>query len=76
MPHVRWSEHAPAELSPGPASLRVKVLMFCRQDRVVVWPGISPCQRGRLQGRIFAAYLQLLKLALDQRHGMCLRTWH
>ena len=64
---------APAELSPGPASLRVKVLWSCGWMGgdgvcgVCVW-------RGRLQGS--SRRLQLLKLALQQCHAVRLRKWH
>ena len=72
---------APAELRPGPASLRVKVLWSCARILVVVvvvvvWRGV--CVRARLcvarQGS--SEHLQILKLALQQWNAVRLREWH
>ena len=69
---------APAELRPGPASLRVKVLWSCAR--------IS-CGGGGVAWRVCGArvcvarqgsseHLQLLKLALQQWNAVRLREWH
>ena len=71
---------APAELRPGPASLRVKVLWSCARILVVVvvvvvWRGVmSACACVARQGS--SEHLQLLKLALQQWNAVRLREWH
>ena len=70
---------APAELRPGPASLRVKVLWSCARISCggggVAW---RVCVRARVcvarQGS--SEHLQLLKLALQQWNAVRLREWH
>ena len=71
---------APAELRPGPASLRVKVLWSCARILVVVvvvvvWRGVMrACACVARQGS--SEHLQLLKLALQQWNAVRLREWH
>ena len=69
---------APAELRPGPASLRVKVLWSCARILVVVvvvWRGVYACVRV-CAWRGSSEHLQLLKLALQQWNAVRLREWH
>ena len=78
---------APAELRPGPASLRVKVLWSCARILVVVvvvlvwrgvvWRGVMracACACVARQGSL--EHLQLLQLALQQWNAVRLREWH
>ena len=68
---------APAELRPGPASLRVKVLWSCARISCggggVAWR--DACMRACVARQGSSEHLQLL-LALQQWNAVRLREWH
>ena len=70
---------APAELRPGPASLRVKVLWSCARISCggggVAWR-VCVCARVCVARQGSSEHLQLLKLALQQWNAVRLREWH